>query len=232
MSARRLVAWFAGAFVLGLLLAAPLQLATMRAGLPPGLSAAGIEGSLWRGRLRDARWHGAALGNLRVGLAPLPLLVGRRELRLATPQAALRLHVGRVRGVSAASGVLPLPALSGLALRASLEDARLRFDADGCRDAGGRVRVVASLPGEATPPLVLAGTPACAGPDGRVVLAPEDAGAPLWLEATLTVRADGRHALEALARSDDPALRALLLGHGFQDAPGGLSRVVRGGSLP
>ena len=229
MSGRRLALWFAGAFALGLLLAAPLQLATARLALPRELSAAGVDGSLWRGRLRQARWRDVALGDVRMGLSPLPLLLGRRQLWFHTPHAALRLHAGRVRGLSRADGVLPLPSPAGLALRASLEDARLLFDDDGCREAGGRVRVEVTLADGGLTPLLLAGTPACEGGAGRLVLVPEDATAPLWLEATLTVEADGRRSLQASARTDDPGLRAALLAQGFQDAPGGLSRVVEGG---
>ncbi|MBJ6978318.1 type II secretion system protein N [Luteimonas sp. MC1895] len=226
MSARGLALWFAGAFSVAMLLAAPLQLAVTQLGLPPGLSAAGVDGSVWRGRLRQARWHGVALGDVRAGLAPLPLLAGRQRIRLRTPQASLSLHAGPVRGMSGASGLLPLPAVSGLGLRASLEDARLLFDAGGCREAGGRVRVDVAVPGDVLPPLRLAGTPACDGAVGRLALLPEDAAGPLWLEATLTVEADGRRSLQALARSDDPVLRAALVAHGFQDAPGGLSRLI------
>jgi len=231
VSGRRLALWFAGAFALGLLLAAPLQLATARLALPQELSAAGVDGSLWRGRLRQARWQDVAIGDVRMGLSPLPLLLGRRQLRVHTPQASLALHAGRVRGLSRADGVLPLPSLPGLALRASLEDARLLFDDEGCRDAGGRVRVEVTLADGGLPPLLLAGTPACEGGVGRLALVPEDAMAPLWLEATLTVEADGRRSLQASARTDDPALRSALIAHGFQDAPGGLSRVIEGGAM-
>lgn len=231
MSGRRLALWFAGAFALGLLLAAPLQLATARLALPQELSAAGVDGSVWHGRLRQARWRDVAIGDVRMGLSPLPLLLGRRQLWFHTPHAALALHAGRVRGLSRADGVLPLPSPAGLALRASLEDARLLFDDAGCRDAGGRVRVEVTLADGGLPPLLLAGTPACEGGAGRLALVPEDATAPLWLEATLTVEADGRRSLQASARTDDPALRTALIAHGFQDAPGGLSRVIEGGAM-
>lgn len=230
MSGRRLALWFAGAFALGLLLAAPLQLAIARLALPQELFAAGVDGSLWRGRLRQARWQDVAIGDVRVGLSPLPLLLGRRQLRVHAPQASLVLHAGRVRGLSRADGVLPLPSPPGLALRASLEDARLLFDGTGCREAGGRVRVEMTLADGVLPPLLLAGTPACEGGAGRLALVPEDATAPLWLEATLTVEADGRRSLQASARTDDPGLRAALIAHSFQDAPGGLSRVVELGA--
>ncbi|GGK09802.1 type II secretion system protein N [Luteimonas terricola] len=228
MSGRRLACWFAGSFVLALLLSAPLQLVLPRLSLPAGLSATGVEGSLWRGALRQAQWQGAELGDLRLGLSPLPLLAGRQRLRLRSPHAALALQRGRVRGIDHAHGVLTLPPLSGLALRASLDDARMLFDDDGCRAAGGRVRLEVALPGDALPPLLLAGTPSCEGRSGTLALVSEDTGGPLLLEATLGIDADSSYTLQTLARSDDPAIRAVLLTSGFQDAPGGLSRVDAG----
>src|SRR5690606_14717813 len=175
MSGGRLAAWFAGAFAIGLLLFAPMQLVLPRLALPPALSATAIEGNLWRGHLRQAHWRGAALGELPLGLSPLPLLVGRQRLWLTGPHAALTVNAGRIRGVDGANGVLPLPAPAGLALRASLEEATLLFDDGGCREAGGRVRVELALPGDTLPPLILAGTPACEGREGTLALAPEQA---------------------------------------------------------
>lgn len=232
MSGRRLALCFAVAFAAGLLIAAPLQLFVANVSLPDGLSASRVEGSLWSGHLRRARWQGAALGDVRVALSPLPLFSGRQVLRVETGEATLSLHAGRVRGVSRADGLLPLPAIPGLALRASLEDARMLFGDAGCREAGGRVRVEVAPPGDTIAPLLLAGTPACDGAVGRLALVPEDATHPLWLEATFTVEADGRRSLSALARSDDSALRAALLAQGFQDAPGGLSGVFDAAALP
>ena len=230
MSRRRIALCFSAAFLAGLLVMVPLQWVLAHVPLPVALSAGRVEGSLWRGRLHDAEWRGVALGDVRTALMPLPLLAGHQVMRVDTGQATLSLHAGRVRGVSRVEGGLPLPAVAGLRLRALARDARLLFDEEGCREAGGDVRVEAALPGGAYAPLLLTGAPACDGRAGRVVLVPEDATHPLWLEATLTVEADGRSSLSALARSDDPGLRAALLAHGFQDAPGGLSRVF--GPLP
>lgn len=227
MSGRRLAAGFAAAFFVGLLLFLPLQLVLPRLA-PPGLTASAIEGSLLRGRLHEARWNGAELGDLRLGLAPLSLLTGSPTIRLGGTQAEARLATGRRRGLAGADGVLPLPPIAGLRLRASLEDARLLFDDEGCQSAGGRVRIEARLPGDAAPPFVLSGTPACQGRSGRLELLPEQHGGALQLSATLSVEADGSHVLQTQARSDDPAIRAILLASGFQDAPGGLSRVDAG----
>ncbi|MEN1959273.1 type II secretion system protein N [Luteimonas sp. MJ246] len=228
MSGRGLAWWFAGSFALALLLSVPLQVVLPRLALPPGLSALDASGSLWRGELRQLHWRGAAFGDVRTGLSPLPLLTGHRRLWLRTPQAQLAIAGGRLHGIDGGNGVLPLPSLSGLDLRASLEDVRLLFDDTTCRQAGGRVRIEAALPQGALPPLLLTGSPACAGRTGILSLVPENADGPLHLEASLTIEADGRYALQTLARSDDPAVRMALLAAGFQEAPGGLSRVDSG----
>jgi general secretion pathway protein N len=232
VSGRRLAMWFAGAFALALVALMPLQLVLPRTSWPPGLAASEVGGSLWRGTLRQAHWRGAALGDLRLGLSPLPLLTGRQQLWVRAPHARLAVSAGRLRGISGGNGVLPLPPVSGLALRASLEEARMLFDETGCREAGGRVRIEVALPGDTLPPLVLAGTPACDGRSGRLVLAPEDPTGSLQVEATLSIEADGGYRLQSLARSDDPALRAALMLHGFQEAAGSLSRVLEGRLAP
>src|SRR5690606_36810824 len=141
---------------------------------------------------------------------------------------ALFLHSGRLRGIERASGVVPLPAPSGLSLRASLENAGLLFDDEGCREAGGRVRVELAVDDEALPGVILAGSPECAGRKGVLALVPEQASGALQLEASFEVDSDGRYRLQSLARSDDPALRASLLAAGFQQAPGSFSRVDSG----
>ena len=228
MTTRRGWAWAFAAFALAVLLLVPLQLMLPRIGLPAGLGAVEAGGSVWSGRLRAAHWRGQPLGDLKVGLAPLPLLAGRQQLRPESDSARLLLSRGRVTGLAAGDGVVALPPIAGLSLRALLDDARLLFDADGCREARGRVRVELTLPLDALPPMILSGTPACDGRDGRLVLLPEDAGGALALEATLEIEADGRYRLQALARGDNPAIRPALQAAGFQSAAGGMSRVAEG----
>lgn len=227
MSGRRLAACFGLAFIVSLLLLLPLQVVLPRLAPPAALSATAVEGSLWSGRLRAARWRGVELGGLRAGLSPLPLLAGRRQLWLRSTGAALTLHAGRIRGIDDANGVLPLPAPAGLGLRASLEDTALLFAAGACHRAGGRVRIELTLPGDARPPLVLAGTPACEGRTATLLLQPE-ASAPLRLDVRMDIDGEGGWRVQSLADSDDPGLRLALRAAGFQDAPGGLSRVDTG----
>ncbi|MDH5832875.1 type II secretion system protein N [Luteimonas kalidii] len=228
MSRRRLVLWFAAALVSGTLAFAPLQLVLPRLSLPAALSATRVEGPVWRGHLRQLHWQATPLGDVRLGLSPLPLLAGHRQVWMQGPDVSLRLHTGHLRGLDGASGVVPLPAPSGLSLRASLEEAGLLFDDGGCREAGGRVRLELALADDAVTPMILSGTPACEGRRGVLALAPEQAGGPLQFEARLEIDGDGGYRIETLARSDDPALRMSLLAAGFQQAPGGFSRVDAG----
>ncbi|WP_168198918.1 type II secretion system protein N [Luteimonas granuli] len=221
MSGRNLAGWFAGAFALALLLAAPLQLVLPRLPLPAGLSAAEVGGSLGRGRLRAVHWHGVDHGDVDAGLSPLPLLTGRQRLWLRGDDARLALAGGRLRGLDGGDGVLPLPPLAGLALRVSLEDARLLFDDSGCRQAGGRVRIEITLPGDTLPPQLLTGTPACEGRTGSLVLVTEGAGGPLWLGSD--ARGRSRRPLHAADHGPQRRPRGAC-GAGRRGLPGGSRR--------
>lgn len=234
MSTRALALWFGGALLLAMLLLTPLRLVIDPLGAPRGLSATEVAGSAWSGRLRGAHWRGQALGDVGLRLRPLPLLAGVRRLRLQNSAAGIDVLGGRLRGIAGGDGVIPLdglPALAGLPLRLSLQDATLVFDGEGCREAGGQVRVELALPAPSLPPLILAGSPACDGGVARLALTAEDPGHPLAFEADVGVEADGRYRVHALARTDDPAARLALLAAGFQDGPGGLARVDDGSLL-
>lgn len=234
MSARALAAWFAVALLLSMLLFAPLRLLVAQVGAPPGLSATEVAGNVWAGRLRGAHWRGQALGDVDVGLRPLALLAGVRRWRLQNGAVRIDVLAGRVRGIADGDGLIPLddiPALAGLPLRLSLQDATLAFDDDGCHEAGGRVRVELALPAPSLPPLVLSGTPACDGAVARLALAPEDPAHLLAVEAQVEVEGNGRYRVHALARTQDPAARLALLAAGFQDGPAGLARVDDGSLL-
>lgn len=228
MNGRRGLAWALAVFTLAMLLLVPLQLVLPRLALPPGFGATEATGSVWNGRLRAAHWRGQALGDLDASLAPLQLLAGRQQLQLRTDSARLVLSRGREAGIAGGTGVVALPPLAGLTLRALLDDATLLFAGDRCHEARGRVRVEVTLPLDTLPPMILSGAPACEGGSGRLALHPEEARGPLSVEATLDIEADGRYRLQALARSDDPAVRVALLAAGFQAAAGGMSRVDEG----
>lgn len=185
----------------------------------PGLEADSVSGSIWNGRLRNARYAGLAVGDVAAGLSASALLRGRAELGFTRLDERLegRLGVGRgLRRVSGLDGTLTLP-LAGepvvpLALRLGFRDARLETDARGrCRAAGGQVEarlVGLPVPGTLAP---LAGTPVC---EGDALLLPlAAAGGSPGLD--LRVAPDGAWSADLAVRAGDPLAVALLGAAGF-----------------
>lgn len=207
-----------------LLLAAtfPLRLALGLAGVDAtGLSARGVTGTIWSGRLTDAAWRGAALGTIDAGLAPLSLLRGDVRLNVQRDDAlrgpltgALLLSGGK--GAADLTGNLSLGAsLAGVPLDSiRLDGVTARFDRSGrCVEAGGKMTLALALP---VPGLDLAG-----GLTGPVACRAERAEARLASQSgmeTLTLAMDGKgqwRARLAVAAGSDPALGALLRAAGF-----------------
>ncbi|HEU0067174.1 MAG TPA: type II secretion system protein N, partial [Sphingomonas sp.] len=75
-----------GAFLLiAMLVFLPLRLVLGMAGVgEEGLTARAVEGSVWMGRLRDARFGDVPLGDLNAHVSPWPLLIGRARVELDT----------------------------------------------------------------------------------------------------------------------------------------------------
>jgi general secretion pathway protein N len=140
----------------------PLRLVLMLGG---GLAAAGVQGSVWQGRLDDAQWGGMALGDLEVALSPASVLRLAPEMRLDGPQLSGALRLGGAPGVVGVQGRAQ-PLTPGLAAW-QLEGLTLRFGRDGCEEAGGRVTL--RMGGD-----VLAGVPRCAGDVAELALARPD----------------------------------------------------------
>ena len=73
----------AALFVAALIVAFPLRLALGWSGAGErGVTARAVEGTVWAGLVGDLRLGALPLGDLAVGLRPLPLLIGRREFSL------------------------------------------------------------------------------------------------------------------------------------------------------
>lgn len=194
-----------------LILFFPLSAATAR--LAPGLEADTVSGSIWKGRLRNARYAGLPLGDIDVGLDPVRLLKGEASLRFMRLGTRLQGRVGgsrQARGLEELSGELPLQILPAPlpAFLIRFTDVHVALSPRGdCRSAGGTVSTsLSGIPflGE-TPPL--AGTPRC---DGNRLFAPlrlpgDQAGLDLWLgargdwEGRLRIRPGNRLALMGLA---------------------------------
>lgn len=133
-----------GLLLVSLIVLLPLRLVL---GAVPSLSARTVHGSAWGGDAQDLQLRSLALGDVEAGLAPLPLLIGRREIwlerrggeplaaRLASSGDGLRLSVfeGTVSVVDVA------PDLPGTSARFSRFG--LRFEHGRCVEAHGQVQV-------------------------------------------------------------------------------------------
>lgn len=147
---------FAAMLVVALIVFLPMRLALGATGLADqGLSARRVGGTIWGGSLLEARFGDVALGDLRVSLSPLALLVGRARLafegagadgRPIAGAATISRHAMGIDGVTAslpaAALFAPLPVTT-----LALEDVTVRFRDGVCEEAGGRVR--ATVTGEA-----------------------------------------------------------------------------------
>lgn len=238
MTPLRRGALFAVAFVLLLIVFAPLRFALDRAQLGTrGLSAAEVTGTIWSGELRGASYQGLALGDARVGLRPLPLLVGRVRLAVETlggpaPGRAVMVSGGGRDGIVDANLVAPvqmlnapLPLLGDL----RLEDVAVVFRDGACERASGRVttnilqRSAGFLQWQGPE---LAGELTCRG---RSLAAPLT-GARDGTRVALTLRfeGDGRYRADTRVLTVDPALGSALGLAGFQPGVDGLMRVDQG----
>lgn len=208
----------------------PLQLLVGPLGLvPEGLAAREAEGNLWSGGLRGASWRGRPLGDLRVGLRPLPLLLGRRTFAIHGEELSMGMLLGRRRGVDAMSAsmeALAIPGLPAVEADLSFADVALIFSDGRCTRAEGRVQAKLRWAGREGDVAVLSGIPECA--ERAVVLPLRSEGSPYRIQAELRVEGDGRYRLQAVVGDADPDVAALLLQGGFVDAPGGLSRSIDG----
>ena len=226
-----------GAFLaVALLVVVPLRAVLGWTGLgEQGLTAREVRGSLWGGRLVEARFGDVALGDLGARLAFWPLLLGRARLELDGAdggEGERSLH-GAVTvsrhglGVDDMSANLltgqlfaPLPVTA-----LDVAGATVHFRDGVCETAEGRVR--ATLAGEAggVPlPASLSGPARCEA--GALVLQlASQAGTEA---ATLRVGGDGRYRAEFALRNPDPATVRRLELAGFVGGTNGYLLAVEG----
>ena len=218
---------FAAMLVVALIVFLPMRLALGATGLADqGLSARRVGGTIWGGSLLEARFGDVALGDLRVSLSPLALLVGRARLafegagadgRPIAGAATISRHAMGIDGVTAslpaAALFAPLPVTT-----LALEDVTVRFRDGVCEEAGGRVR--ATVTGEAgglpLPPTMM-GNARCEA--GALLLPMTGQGG---TEAVnLRIRPDGRYTAALVLSPSDPAAAAKLEQLGFVAGSGG-----------
>lgn len=228
-------ALFGAMLFLALVALLPMRLALGVAGLgEAGLTARAATGTLWSGRLKEARAAGLDLGDLEAGVSPLQLLLGRAHVHLFAPgDAAARSLRGAViasrhaAGVEHLSATLPAPGVfQPLPVTAlMLDDVSVSFRDGSCDRADGRVQ--ASLAGSvAGVPLtgVMSGAARCDGGDLLLPLATV-AGTE---HADIRLHADGRYRLAMSMAAPDPATAGNLLAIGFIPSPGGYRLSIDG----
>ncbi|MFN3677436.1 MAG: type II secretion system protein N [Sphingomonas pseudosanguinis] len=218
---------FVAMLVVALIVFLPMRLALGATGLADqGLSARRVGGTIWGGSMLEAWFGEVALGDLRVSLSPLALLVGRARLafegagadgRPIMGAATISRHAMGIDGVTAslpaAALFAPLPVTM-----LSLEDVTVRFRDGVCEEAGGRVR--ATVTGEAgglpLPPTMM-GNARCEA--GALLLPMTGQGG---TEAVnLRIRPDGRYTADLVLTPGDPAAAAKLEQLGFVAGSGG-----------
>ncbi|WP_058755314.1 type II secretion system protein N, partial [Sphingomonas endophytica] len=141
---------FLAFFALAMLAFLPLRLALGWSGLDgQGFTAREVTGSLWSGRLVEAKFGDIALGDLDAGLSPVALLIGRARIALqgqgddSAQRIAGTVEIGRNRAavIDARGPLSPGNAFAPLPVTAlDLDGVTVRFVDGACESAEGRVR--------------------------------------------------------------------------------------------
>lgn len=223
-------ALFGALFFAALLAFLPMRLALGWLGAgEQGLTARAASGSVWAGRLTDARFGDLALGDLDAALSPVALLVGQARISLNRGDAlhgavGISRHGRRIDDLTASLTTgrvfAPLPVS-----RLDLADVTIRFADDRCEAAAGRV--TATLAGDAAGialPTSVSGNARC---EGTALLLPlaSQAGTET---ITLRITGTGSYTATLALAASDPVMAARLAAAGFIAGPGGYRLSVEG----
>lgn len=225
------VALFGAALVIALLIFLPMRLVLGIVGLgQQGFSARTVEGSVWDGRLNEARFGTLPLGSLDASLSPFALLLGRARVSvhgdpgLIDGAITLSRHGQGIDGMTATlptgGAFAPLP-VSQL----SLEAVTVHFTDGLCDSAEGRVR--ARLIGEAAGialPAEVSGNARCDGGALLLPLASQSGNEAIDLRIT----GNGRYTAALRIVPADPAAGERLTAAGFVAGQGGYRLSVEG----
>lgn len=210
-------AMFLAMFAIAVIALLPMRLALGWAGLDAQFfSAREVRGSLWSGRLVEARFGDIALGDLKAGVSPLALLIGRARIALSAPGDGLSgvVEIGRNRAavLNATGPLTPGSAFAPLPVTAlDLDDVSVRFVDGACEGAEGRVRATLSGSWQGQPlPGALSGAARC---DAGALLLPLSNGA--GEGAALRLWPDGRYRAELTLVPTDPLIAGRLDASGF-----------------
>lgn len=177
-----------------------------------GIVADDISGSVWRGHIANARWHGIALGDLDTSARAWP-----PAMDFAGPAMRGRLTA---TGVEALTG--EIPDVAGLPLaELTLDNVTVLADKRGCSYASGIIAVYA----QPVPQLgALSGPLRCDNGVLRAMLTPEQGAALLDLSLDAN-----RHYRARLTIDNLPAMaRVLMLAAGFDVTENGVAMTREG----
>jgi len=222
------------AFLIALALFLPLRLALGWLGLErTGIAARAATGSIWSGRLKEARLGDAPLGDLKAGLSPIPLLLARARVNVASAQDGPGRIAGAIvarpggLGIEDMTGAIPVAAVfAPLPLETlDLSDVSVAFADGQCDRAGGQVK--AMLSGEVAGLALAQGLSGNARCEGGALLLPLQSQSGMERLA-LRLFEDGRYALDFTVRPADPALGARLAATGFRQTAQGYAFSLKG----
>jgi general secretion pathway protein N len=223
------VALFGGLMLLALIAFLPLRLVLGVVGLgEQGFSARTVTGTVWDGRLNEARFGDLALGSLDASLSPFALLLGRARVAVDPGLVHGAITLSRHgQGIDDMTATLPTGgAFAPLPVnQLSLEGVTVHFTDTVCDKAEGRVR--ARLIGEAAGvplPAELSGAVRC---DGGALLLPlvSQAGTE---GIELRITGNGRYTAALRIAPGDPAAAQRLAAAGFVGGQGGYRLSVEG----
>lgn len=224
-------ALFGGLMLLALLVFLPMRLVLGWIGLgDQGFSARSVTGSVWDGRLEEARFGDLALGSLDASVSPLALLLGRARVVIDGDPGIVHgaLVLSRHgQGVDDLTATLPTGrAFAPLPVtQLALENVTIRFQDDTCERAEGRVR--ATLVGEAAGialPSELSGVARCEGNALLLPLASQSGSESIAMRIT----GGGRYTAALRIVPSDPAAAQRLAATGFVGGADGYRLSIQG----
>jgi general secretion pathway protein N len=229
MSRKRLLILFGGITALWVFAFFPMKVAFNLMGLDKmGLAARDVRGTIWSGMLVDAHAGAFSLGDVKAALDPLPLVIGRADVRVSGVVGQARVSVSsnalmlsRATGQLALGDLLAPVPISGLAL----DDAAIGFANARCTKAEGRVRATFSQgPGGLSLAQGMTGTPRC---EGEYLVLPLISASAME-RLTLRIAQNGRYRGEFVVRPGDPQIAVKLSAAGFTLTQGGVIQRFEG----
>lgn len=204
-------------FALALIVLLPLRVILALA-MPESISARGVEGIVWSGRIVDLNVGPLPLGTVDAELRPLPVLVGRPQLAVSREGFSASIAPARVTD---ANGSLALPGgLGGLPVTslgfgnfsAAMPDGR-------CREASGTLSLTLASLGPLLPDAItVSGTARCEKGDLVVPMR-----GPRGMERlTVKLSGDGRWQADLGLAGLPQETADLLKSSGFDARPGGV----------